>query len=88
MNIRSEQALEQFVIYIQLEKNFSPLTVREYQSDLHEFLSFLKVEGVVDLADVEYIHARLYVTKLYEEKSENNYLKEDFLNPFFFSFFE
>ncbi|MEX3621131.1 tyrosine recombinase XerC [Viridibacillus arvi] len=68
MNIRSEQALEQFVIYIQLEKNFSPLTVREYQSDLHEFLSFLKVEGVVDLADVEYIHARLYVTKLYEEK--------------------
>ncbi|MGX9133653.1 tyrosine recombinase XerC [Rummeliibacillus sp. JY-2-4R] len=68
MTIQFEQAIEQFISYIQLEKNFSPLTVRDYQSDINEFYNFLKVEGVSDLDQVEYLHARLFVTKLYEEK--------------------
>ncbi|WP_146552124.1 tyrosine recombinase XerC [Rummeliibacillus sp. SL167] len=68
MDIQFEQALEQFVTYIQLERNFSPLTVRDYRTDILEFFTFLQVEGVEDLAQVEYIHARLFVTKLYEEK--------------------
>lgn len=68
MNIQFKQALEQFVTYIQLEKNFSPLTVRDYQKDILDFYTFLQVEGVEDLTQVEYIHARLFVTKLYEEK--------------------
>lgn len=68
MNIQFKHALEQFVTYIQLEKNFSPLTVRDYRTDLLGFFTFLQVEGVEDLTQVEYIHARLYVTRLYEEK--------------------
>ncbi|MEO4053535.1 tyrosine recombinase XerC [Solibacillus sp. CAU 1738] len=60
--------LEQFIRYVQLEKNFSLHTVREYESDIRQFLMFLKIEGIEDLRDVEYIHARLYVTKLYDEK--------------------
>lgn len=60
--------LEQFIRYVQLEKNFSLHTVREYESDIRQFLAFLKIEGIEDLHDVEYIHARLYVTKLYDEK--------------------
>ncbi|MGG0657924.1 tyrosine recombinase XerC [Rummeliibacillus pycnus] len=68
MNIQFKQALEQFITYIQLEKNFSPLTVRDYRTDILGFFTFLQVEGVEDLTQVEYIHARLYVTKLYEEK--------------------
>ncbi|HWI47864.1 MAG TPA: tyrosine recombinase XerC [Rummeliibacillus sp.] len=68
MNIQFDQAIEQFVTYIQLEKNFSPLTVRDYRADILEFFAFLQVEVVADLAQVEYIHARLYVTKMYEEK--------------------
>lgn len=63
-----EQLLGSFKRYIQLEKNFSVHTVREYESDLQEFFLFLQAEGVKLLEDVEYIHARLYVTKLYDEK--------------------
>lgn len=62
------EALDQFIRYVQLEKNFSLHTVREYESDLREFLSFLEAEGVSSLINVEYIHARLYVTKLYDEQ--------------------
>lgn len=68
MNIQFRQALEQFVTYIQLEKNFSPLTVRDYRADILEFYTFLQIEGVEDLTQVEYLHARIFVTKLYEEK--------------------
>ena len=60
--------VQQFMRYVQLEKNFSIHTVREYESDLQHFTSFLQSEGVTDLRQVEYIHARLYVTKLYGEK--------------------
>jgi integrase/recombinase XerC len=62
------EALHQFLGYIQLEKNYSSHTVREYETDIKEFFRFLESESVQDLEQVEYIHARLYVTKLYENK--------------------
>ncbi|SOB92952.1 integrase/recombinase XerC [Ureibacillus xyleni] len=68
MQVESKTALEQFIRYIQLEKNFSVHTVREYEFDIKEFLSFLVTECITDLNDVEYIHARNYVTKLYDDK--------------------
>lgn len=61
------EALKQFIKYVQLERNFSVHTVREYEMDIKQFLDFLESEGVRCLVDVEYIHARLYVTKLYDE---------------------
>ena len=63
-----ENTLIQFIRYVQLERNFSVHTVREYETDLVEFFAFLEAEGVFSLEEVEYIHARLYVTKLYDEK--------------------
>lgn len=67
MNSSPIEALEQFIRYVQLEKNFSLNTVREYKVDINQFLSFLSNEGVNSLHDVEYIHARLFVTMLYDE---------------------
>jgi len=61
------EAFSQFKSYIQLEKNYSEHTVREYESDLLYFFDFLEAEGISSLHDVEYIHARLFVTKLYDE---------------------
>jgi integrase/recombinase XerC len=61
------EALAHFIKYVQLEKNFSIHTVREYEADINQFLHFLEQEGVYCLTDVEYLHARLYVTRLYEE---------------------
>lgn len=68
MQVKFTDALDQFLRYIQLEKNFSVHTVREYEFDLKDFLSFLNSEGITNLEEVEYIHARLYITKLYDEK--------------------
>jgi integrase/recombinase XerC len=63
-----QATLSTFIRYVQLEKNFSVHTVREYETDLTEFFAFLEAEGVTSLEEVEYIHARLFVTKLYDEK--------------------
>lgn len=60
--------VQQFIRYIQLEKNFSIHTVREYENDVQQFLFFLNSEDVQKLEDVEYMHARIYVTQLYEKK--------------------
>lgn len=60
--------LHSFIAYIQLEKNYSNLTVQEYEKDIEQFLTFLKTEGVIQLDDVEYLHARIYITNLYESK--------------------
>lgn len=68
MSIEMDESLKQFIRYIQLEKNFSIHTVKEYQHDLYDFLNFCRSEGITYLNDVEYLHARLYVTKLYDEK--------------------
>lgn len=68
MDRQSTEALEQFIRYVQLEKNFSLHTVREYEYDLIDFFRFLKAEGVSNIEEIDYIHARLYVTKLYDEQ--------------------
>ena len=60
--------LHSFISYIQLERNYSSLTVKEYEKDIEQFLGFLNLEGVEHLNDVEYVHARLFVTNLYETK--------------------
>ena len=68
MDENLQNQLDQFIRYVQLEKNFSLHTVREYTSDLEEFFAFLHAEGIQKITEVEYIHARLYVTKLYDEQ--------------------
>lgn len=62
------EELHAFMEYVRLERNYSNHTIQEYEKDIKQFLSFLDIEGVSELSEVEYIHARLYVTKLYEEK--------------------
>lgn len=68
MHISQQEALQQFITYIQLEKNYSALTSEAYQQDLQEFFSFLDQEQVTTLEEVEYVHARLFVTQLYNEE--------------------
>ncbi|ANU22893.1 tyrosine recombinase XerC [Planococcus donghaensis] len=66
--MKKEKMLESFMSYIQLEKNYSTHTVHHYEHDLADFFLFLNAEGVPDIQEVEYIHARNYVTKLYDAK--------------------
>lgn len=57
---------DEYITYIQLERNYSSYTVEEYATDINEFLSFLEIEGIEDLNEVTYAEARLYVTTLYD----------------------
>ncbi|TWT28178.1 tyrosine recombinase XerC [Planomicrobium sp. CPCC 101110] len=63
-----EEMLQSFMTYIQLEKNYSEHTVHHYEQDLAGFFLFLEEEGIQSLGEVEYLHARNYVTKLYDAK--------------------
>lgn len=67
-NMTKEEMVRSFISYIQLEKNYSEHTVHHYEYDLAGFFLFLESEGVDDLNQVEYVPARNYMTKLYEEK--------------------
>lgn len=68
MYIDHKEALQQFITYVQLEKNYSTLTTAAYEQDLQEFFQFLSQENVEQLENVEYLHARLYVTNLYNDQ--------------------
>ncbi|PPA72065.1 tyrosine recombinase XerC [Jeotgalibacillus proteolyticus] len=62
------EAKQQFVQYLQTEKNFSSLTIEHYIHDLDYFFTFLNKEGVRDLKDADEIHAKLYLVQLHQEK--------------------
>lgn len=68
MQLTFSEAVERFMYYIQAERMLSAHTVREYAYDVEQFIAFLQQEGLTQLADVEYIHARAFITKLYEEQ--------------------
>lgn len=63
--MQKEEMLKSFMAYIQLEKNYSEHTVHHYEKDLEDFFLFLEKENVQDIREVEYMHARNYVTQLY-----------------------
>ncbi|QTD42335.1 tyrosine recombinase XerC [Sporosarcina sp. Te-1] len=63
----TKEAVAAYISYIRLEKNFSSLTVSEYEKDVNEFLEFMVSEGISDVSDVTYPVARLYATKLYDK---------------------
>ncbi|MHC0037178.1 tyrosine recombinase XerC [Pseudoneobacillus sp. C159] len=61
-------SLRLFIEYLQIEKNYSQLTIEHYQHDISEFLLFMSEQAILTLADVQYSDARLYLTKLFEKK--------------------
>lgn len=58
--------LESYIEYLQLEKNYSSHTIQAYKKDLVQFNSFLEVESVVSVFDVNYSLIRSWVTSLLE----------------------
>ena len=66
MTIGPSTIRDEYITYVRLERNYSPYTVLEYEKDVDAFLSFIGVEGIIDLSDVTYPVARHYVTTLYD----------------------
>ncbi|WP_010093440.1 tyrosine recombinase XerC [Ornithinibacillus scapharcae] len=57
-----------FIEYLQIEKNASPYTIEFYNLDLEEFFSFLVIEEIHTLQDVDQHCVRLFLTTLYNRK--------------------
>ena len=64
--------IDQFIGYIQAEKRFSALTVEAYQSDMEQFVHFLKDKyETEDLTQVNTAQVKTYIVHLKEEGMVN-----------------
>jgi integrase/recombinase XerC len=60
--------LKMFKEYLQIEKNYSKYTIEHYQHVIGDFFLFMTEQAIFDAKDVQYSDARLYLTKLFEQK--------------------
>ncbi|QFT88858.1 Tyrosine recombinase XerC [Bacillus sp. THAF10] len=61
-------ALQSFLEYLQIERNYSKYTIVFYEKDIEEFFEFMKEEAIPQLFEVTHVEARLYLTKLHQKK--------------------
>lgn len=59
-----EQAIEEFLRYLRVERGYSDHTVRAYQNDLNELKTFAKERRVVDVEGVDNLLLRAYLAHL------------------------
>lgn len=57
-----------FVEYLQIERNYSQYTVECYQQDIADLFLFMSEQAIGGLDQVEYHDARLYLTRLFNQK--------------------
>lgn len=62
-----EKLLEKYTRYLTLERSISPLTVRNYTSDIKGFIDFLKDNKVASLDNVDRLLMRRYLAILHDE---------------------
>jgi tyrosine recombinase XerC len=60
-----QRYIDKFLRYLEIEKNYSPLTLLNYKTDLEDFSHFLKQ---APLEDVDYLTLRRYLAHLKEKK--------------------
>lgn len=59
-----------FIAYLQVEKNASSHTIRNYAEDLAQFLTFMETEGVVFPKDLDYLAIRHFLSLLQHKNYE------------------
>ena len=63
---------ERFILYLQTEKRFSPLTVQAYQSDMEQFVEYVRDKyDITDLTEVDTTVVRSYLVHLKEQGLSN-----------------
>ncbi len=63
-----EKYISDFLKYIEVEKNYSAHTLKNYEIDLLDYLEFMENEGVSDFSDVDFPMARYYMNYLATSK--------------------
>lgn len=61
-----KEDIQSFIVYLQVEKNYSPHTILNYEEDIQHFVAFMKQQKLPCFAAVSYAHIRLYLAELYE----------------------
>jgi integrase/recombinase XerC len=56
--------IDLFIRYLQVEKNASPHTVKQYVADINAFVAFLKQHQITVFAAVSYLHGRSFLAYL------------------------
>jgi integrase/recombinase XerC len=69
-----KQIIEQFIAYLQYERNASPCTIREYRRDLTQFAEFLTPPGerTMDIRRVDHKIIREFVSSMYDQNLERS----------------
>ena len=78
--------LKKFIDYLLLEKKYSALTVKAYQTDLQNFFDFIDAEfGNVSINEINYSQIRSWIVLLVENKVSNRSInrKVSALNTYF-----
>ncbi|MDQ0214311.1 integrase/recombinase XerC [Oikeobacillus pervagus] len=68
MSEKINDLLQIFIRYLQIERNYSELTIQEYQFDIMQFEKFMIEQSIQSIEDVEYLDVRLFLTTLYEQQ--------------------
>ena len=63
-----QKLVEEYLSYIQVEKNYSDYTVLSYEEDLNHFLNFLNKEGISSSQHITFQVIRTYLRDLFDEK--------------------
>ncbi|MFZ4454143.1 tyrosine recombinase XerC [Salibacterium aidingense] len=72
MNNDCQSCINQFIRYLQVEKNASSLTIEAYSKDLEDYKFFLAAEGIHSPLLVDMKEARLYFNRLFEKKYDRS----------------
>src|SRR3989338_510318 len=71
MECASDAHIENFLAFLEVEKNASIHTIKNYRIDLREFCGFLNHEVTPDISQINYLSVRRFLAHL----KENHYLK-------------
>ena len=64
MNTRSDDFIEEFILYLRNERRYSEYTITSYRGDLLTYTSFLETEGFGDVDEVSPKVAEFYIASL------------------------
>ena len=62
-----QEVFNKYINYLEVERNVSPYTVRNYTTDLLGFFQFLRTKGIGSLKEVDRLVLRSYLSQLMEQ---------------------
>ena len=68
MVIIMNKYMDDFINYLEYERNYSNNTIIAYKNDIIEFIDYLDTKRITNISDVDYDTIRTYLSYLYDNK--------------------